>query len=119
MTMITTRSSAWHSRASASRATPAPGLPFAAAYIGECFESVVSRAFTTKEQALALLQLPPTAVPPTRDGGDDSSPLNDTALDREDSVRMRAYPGSWTGIDYAIKNNREEIVVEWWCEATH
>ena len=61
-------------------------------HIGECFESAVSRAFTSKERALAFLQLPPTAVPPTRDGGDDRSPLNATALDGEGSVCLRAYP---------------------------
>jgi hypothetical protein len=61
-------------------------------HVGELFEGAISHAFTSKERALTYLQLPPTAAPPTRDGGDDSSPLNDTALQGEGCVRLRAYP---------------------------
>jgi hypothetical protein len=60
-------------------------------HIGECFESAVSRAFTSKERALSFLQLPPNAALPTRDGGD-PSPLNDTALHGEGRALLRAYP---------------------------
>ena len=59
--------------------------------VGEVFECSLSRAFTSKTLALAFLRLPPTAEPPTRDGGADS-PLDDFALQGDGRTLLRPYP---------------------------